>query len=70
MLNKSIPDWKDVHTLIMDFDGVFTDNNVSTDQDGKESVICNRSDGLGFDLLKCFIKWTRAFTCILLRVGN
>lgn len=36
----------------MDFDGVFTDNRVFIDEDGKESVICDRSDSLGINTLK------------------
>jgi N-acylneuraminate cytidylyltransferase len=36
----------------MDFDGVLTDDKVYTDQDGRESVRCSRSDGFGIDLLK------------------
>ena len=38
--------------LIFDFDGVLTDNRVVVNQDGSESVICNRADGLAFDVLK------------------
>ena len=38
--------------LVMDFDGVFTDDTVITDQEGRESVICSRSDGFGLDLLR------------------
>ncbi len=38
--------------LIMDFDGVFTDNAVFVDQNGTETVRCNRSDGLGIDRLR------------------
>ena len=38
--------------LVMDFDGVFTDNRVTVDQNGVESVRADRSDGLGFGLLK------------------
>ncbi len=38
--------------LVMDFDGVFTDNRVIVDQNGVESVCADRSDGLGFGLLK------------------
>lgn len=33
--------------LALDFDGVLTDNTVSVRGDGEESVLCNRSDGLG-----------------------
>lgn len=38
--------------FIFDFDGVLTDNMVNTDQNGLESVKCNRSDGLAFLALK------------------
>lgn len=41
-----------VSCLIMDFDGVHTDDQVYVDQDGRESVRCSRSDGFGIDLLK------------------
>ena len=56
MPDKKLPDWKDIHTIVFDFDGVFTDNKVWVDQNGVESVCCNRGDGLGFDLLRGFIK--------------
>ncbi len=38
---------KDVRLLVLDFDGVMTDNRVLVSEDGKESVNCNRSDGWG-----------------------
>lgn len=38
--------------LVFDFDGVFTDNRVWVDQDGRESVACSRSDGLRFAELR------------------
>ena len=38
--------------VIFDFDGVFTDNKVIVDEDGRESVICDRSDGLGISKLQ------------------
>lgn len=41
-----------VELIAFDFDGVFTDNTVYVDQDGKESVKCWRGDGLGLDRLK------------------
>ena len=41
---------------MFDFDGVFTENKVWVDQNGIESVRCDRGDGLGFDLLRAFIK--------------
>lgn len=41
-----------VAALVMDFDGVLTDNRVSVDQNGVESVICHRGDGMGLELLR------------------
>jgi N-acylneuraminate cytidylyltransferase len=41
-----------VGALILDFDGVFTDNKVYLDQDGREAVMCDRSDGWGLSQLK------------------
>ena len=41
-----------VELLVFDFDGVFTDNRVLTDQNGVESVFCHRGDGLGIDMLR------------------
>lgn len=38
--------------MVFDFDGVFTDNGVLVDETGRESVRCNRSDGLGLGMLK------------------
>ena len=38
---------RNVKALVMDFDGVHTDNLVSTDQDGRESVTTSRGDGMG-----------------------
>jgi len=38
--------------LVMDFDGVLTDDKVYVDQDGGETVRCSRSDGFGIALLK------------------
>jgi N-acylneuraminate cytidylyltransferase len=43
---------KQVKLLVMDFDGVLSDNRVWTDQNGKESVASNRSDSMGLDLLR------------------
>jgi N-acylneuraminate cytidylyltransferase len=36
-----------VGALILDFDGVLTDNRVMVFEDGREAVFCNRSDGWG-----------------------
>jgi len=41
-----------VGALVMDFDGVLTDNLVRVDQDGVEAVQCSREDGLGLELLR------------------
>ena len=49
---KAFPAMTDVHTVAFDFDGVFTDNAVWVDQDGRESVRCDRGDGLAFDLVR------------------
>ena len=38
--------------IAFDFDGVFTDNRVYIDESGKESVVCNRADGLAIDYMK------------------
>lgn len=38
--------------LVLDFDGVMTDNRVLVLQDGTEGVFCNRSDGLGIEMLR------------------
>lgn len=47
---RSFP--KKVTTLIMDFDGVFTDDKVSLDDEGHEFARCDRGDGMGIHLLK------------------
>jgi N-acylneuraminate cytidylyltransferase len=40
-----------IKALVMDFDGVHTDDKVIVFHDGKEAVICSRSDGLGLEML-------------------
>jgi N-acylneuraminate cytidylyltransferase len=40
-----------VSMLVFDFDGVFTDNRVWVNEEGKEQVASNRSDGLGIMML-------------------
>ena len=37
--------------VVFDFDGVMTDNRVLVAEDGRESVSCSRSDGLGVQML-------------------
>ena len=55
-MTRNIPNLENFHTLVFDFDGVFTDNKVYIDQDGKESVSCTRSDGLGLDIIRKYIE--------------
>lgn len=50
------PELKDIHTIAFDFDGVFTNNKVYLNQDGQETVRCDRSDGLGIDFLRAYVK--------------
>lgn len=56
MPDKNLPHWRDVHTIVFDFDGVFTDNKVLVDERGVESVCCDRADGLAFDMLRAFMQ--------------
>lgn len=49
-LRSVLPD--PVEAVAFDFDGVFTDNSVIVDEDGKESICANRSDGLGIQMLR------------------
>ena len=44
--------YSNIKLLALDFDGVLTNNKVIVDENGKESVICNRSDSMGIGLLK------------------
>ena len=41
----ALPD--SISALVLDFDGVFTDNRVLVFENGQEAVSCSRSDGLG-----------------------
>lgn len=41
-----------IRLFTLDFDGVFTDNRVFIDEDGKETVVCDRSDSLGLKMLR------------------
>lgn len=38
--------------VVFDFDGVMTDNRVLISEDGRESVLCDRSDGFGIGNLR------------------
>jgi len=55
-INKVLPHWEEIHTIIFDFDGVFTNNKVWVDQNGCEFVQCDRGDGLAFDILRRFVR--------------
>ena len=44
------------HTLIFDFDGIFTDNKVYLSQSGEEIIRCVKADSLGFNLFNAFIR--------------
>ena len=41
-----------IEAVVLDFDGVFTDNKVIVFQNGEEAVICDRGDGMGISILK------------------
>ncbi len=41
-----------VRALVMDFDGVHTDDRVTVGVDGDEYVRCSRSDGMGVEMLR------------------
>ncbi len=51
-VGRSYGPLSEAKALVMDFDGVLTDNSVWVDADGRESVRCNRSDGLALKMLK------------------
>ncbi len=48
-LRAPLPD--PVRLVVFDFDGVFTDNRVMVDQEGKEAVFCDRGDGMALSWL-------------------
>lgn len=52
VLTRPFPRLEDIHTVAFDFDGVFTDNKVWVNREGKEFVCCDRGDGLAFDLVR------------------
>jgi YrbI family 3-deoxy-D-manno-octulosonate 8-phosphate phosphatase len=41
-----------ISLIVFDFDGVLTDNRVLVFDDGSEAVLCDRADGLAFDLFR------------------
>lgn len=56
-----------VKMLVMDFDGVMTDDRVWVDQEGHEMVAANRSDGLGLERLRTL---TDAQALVISRESN
>jgi YrbI family 3-deoxy-D-manno-octulosonate 8-phosphate phosphatase len=52
MVNKII--FNNIKILVFDFDGVFTNNKLILDENGLESVFCDRAVGLALDLLRAF----------------
>lgn len=51
-MKKISKNFQKIKLLVLDFDGVMTDNRVLVSEDGKESVFCNRSDSLGIEMLR------------------
>ena len=41
-----------IRLLVLDFDGVLTNNRVIVHQDGTEAVVCDRGDSLGLGMLR------------------
>ena len=52
LAGRGLPGAERIRLVVYDFDGVMTDNRVTTHQDGRESVRANRSDGLGVGMIK------------------
>lgn len=44
--------FRNINLIVYDFDGVLTDNKVIVREDGLESVVVNRSDGLAIGIIK------------------
>ena len=43
---------KAIKLIVYDFDGVMTDNHVYVDENGKETVMVNRGDGWGVNMIR------------------
>ncbi len=69
---KNFPSRQTIHTVAFDFDGIFTNNKVYVDQGGRETVQCDRRDGLGFDFVRRFQREGKlqASMMILSKEGN
>lgn len=50
--HQALPLPAKVALLVLDFDGVLTDNRVWVTEQGTEAVVCNRSDGMGLAMLR------------------
>lgn len=50
--SRAIERLRQIRLLVLDFDGVFTDNRVYVSGSGEESVCCSRADSLGLSCLK------------------
>jgi YrbI family 3-deoxy-D-manno-octulosonate 8-phosphate phosphatase len=46
------PRAEEIDAVVVDFDGTLTDDRVLVDQDGRESVLVHRGDGLGIAVLR------------------
>ena len=57
---------KDIHHIVFDFDGVFTDNYVYVDENALESVKVSRSDGYAINLLRKYIALNKLEISILI----
>jgi N-acylneuraminate cytidylyltransferase len=51
-LEETLDGAGEIRLVVLDFDGVMTDNHVLADQHGIESVWCSRADGLAIELLR------------------
>jgi YrbI family 3-deoxy-D-manno-octulosonate 8-phosphate phosphatase len=51
-MDAKFPNINSIHTLVFDFDGIFTNNKVYVREDGLEMVCCDRADGLALDMLR------------------
>ncbi len=56
MTANEFPSLNLIHTIVFDFDGIFTNNKVLIHESGSEAVVCDRSDGLALDILRAYQK--------------
>lgn len=52
LTGRGLPGADRIKLVVYDFDGVMTDNRVTVDQDGRELITANRSDGMGVNLIR------------------